>query len=315
MIKEKINILVTGCGGDIGQSIGKILNEYSLINNLYGCDISEKNAAQFIYSNFFLGLPCKDSNYISNLEKIVKEKNIDFIIPISEPELRFFTNENISTIGASKLILASLEAREVGFDKLNTADFLKEEGLPYPITLAIESVDEILNFPVILKSRTGSGSSDVSVVKDNDTLTFMKKRNPDFIVQEYLDGDNGEYTCGLFRSKKGMIRTIIIKRELMGSQTGYGEIMDNSAIDSLLHKIADKLNLNGSINVQLRITSKGPVVFEINPRFSSTIRFRHLFGFKDLEWSIEDELNLPISNYIPNSVGKKLYKGFNEYIE
>lgn len=314
-MQKKLNILVTGCGGDIGQSIGKILNEYALVGTLYGCDISDKNAAKFIYSNFFLGLPCKDSDYISNLEKTVQEKAIDFIIPISEPELRFFTNENISNIGASKIIMASVAAREVGFDKLNTADFLKKENLPYPITLAIESVDGIVNFPVILKSRTGSGSSDVSIVKDSDTFTFMKNRNPDFIVQEYLDGDNGEYTCGVFRSKKGVIRTIIIKRELMGSQTGYGEIMDNSAIDSLLHTIAEKLNLTGSINVQLRITSKGPVVFEINPRFSSTIRFRHLFGFKDLEWSIEDELNMPISNYIPNSIGKKLYKGFNEYIE
>jgi carbamoyl-phosphate synthase large subunit len=314
-MQKKLNILVTGCGGDIGQSIGKILNEYPLIDHLYGCDISDKNAAQFIYSNFFLGLPCNDPNYISYLEEIVKKKDIDLIIPVSEPELRFFTNGDIRTIGDSILILASLEAREVGFDKLNTAEFLKKEDLPYPITLAIESVDKIVNFPIILKSRIGSGSSDVSIVKDIDTFTFMKNRNPDFIVQEYLDGDNGEYTCGLFRSKKGVIRTIIIKRELMGSQTGYGEIMYNLEIDSLLHKIADKLNLNGSINVQLRITSKGPVVFEINPRFSSTIRFRHLFGFKDLEWSIEDELNIPISNYIPNSIGKKLYKGFNEYIE
>ncbi len=313
-MNEKLNILVTGCGGDIGQSIGKILNEYDLVNNLYGCDISDKNAAQFIYSNFFLSLPCKSHKYIYDLEKIVKEKNIDFIIPVSETELRFFTNGKISYIGDSKIIMASFGAREVGFDKLKTAEFLEKENLPFPLTLPIEAVDKIVDFPVILKSRTGSGSSDVSVVRDIDTLIFMKNRNPDFILQEYLDGSNGEYTCGLFRCKKGIIRTIIIKRELMGSQTGYGEVIHNVEIDSLLYKIAEKLNLIGSINVQLRLTSKGPVVFEINPRFSSTILFRQLFGFKDLEWSIEDELNLSISNYFPNSVGKKLYKGFNEYI-
>ena len=138
--------------------------------------------------------------------------------------------------------------------------------------------------------------------------------NPDFIVQEYLDGNGGEYTCGLFRSKNGVIRTIIIKRKLMGGLTGYGEIIDNSEINLLLIDIANKLNLIGSINVQLRITSKGPIVFEINPRFSSTIRFRHLLGFKDLIWCIEDQLNKSISNYYSNSVGKKIYKGYNEYI-
>lgn len=315
MIKEKLNILVTGCGGDIGQSIGKILNEYGIVNNLYGCDISDKNAAKFIYSNFFLGLACKDPNYISNLEIIVKEKNIDFIIPISEPELRFLSKLKIRKIGSAELIVASAEALEVGFDKLNTADFLKIENLPFPITHSVKDIENVEKFPVIMKSRTGSGSSNVKIVGDNHTFIFIKNGNPDFIVQEFLDGDNGEYTCGVFRSKSGIIRSIILKRELMGGFTGYGEVIANKEIDKLLHDVAEKLNLIGSINIQLRLTSRGPVVFEINPRFSSTVRFRHLFGFKDLEWSIEDKLGLPISAYTETAIGKKLFKGFNEYIQ
>lgn len=315
MIKDKLNILVTGCGGDIGQSIGKILNEYTLVNNLYGCDISDKNAAKFIFSNFFLGLACNDPKYISNLENIVKEKNIDLIIPISEPELRFLSKLKISKIGKADLILASAEALEVGFDKLNTANFLKKENLPFPITHSVTTIDVIDKFPVILKSRTGSGSSNVSIVRDNDSFVSIKKSNPDFIVQEFLDGDSGEFTCGVFRSKGGIVRSIILKRELMGGFTGYGEVIENKEIEKLLHNLAAKLQLTGSINVQLRLTSKGPVVFEINPRFSSTVRFRHLFGFKDVEWSIEDRLDIPLSNYNETAVGKKLYKGFNEYIQ
>jgi carbamoyl-phosphate synthase large subunit len=315
MIKEKLNILVTGCGGDIGQSIGKILNEYNLVNNLYGCDISDKNAAKFIYADFFLGLPCSDPAYIRNLETIVKEKSIDFIIPISEPELRFLSKQNISIIGDAKMILASSLALEIGFDKLKTADFLKKEKLPFPVTHSVEHVDSVGEFPVVMKSRTGSGSSTVSIVKDNDTFVSLKKGNPDFIVQEFLDGNNGEYTCGVFRSNSGIIRSIILQRELMGGFTGYGEVIKNKEIDKLLHDVAEKMHLVGSINIQLRLTSKGPVVFEINPRFSSTVRFRHLFDFKDVEWSIEDKLGIPISDYTETAIGKKLYKGFNEYIQ
>lgn len=314
MRKDKINILVTGCGGDIGQSIGKILNEYNKVNTLYGCDISEKNAAKFIYSNFIKGLPCNDIDYLSFLEDIVKKKKIDLIIPASEPELRFFTNKKINNITRCIIISASLRAREIGFDKLNTAQFLEKEGLPFPITFDVKDAKDAIIFPVILKSRNGSGSQNINVIKDIMSFNYIKKMNPDFIVQEYLDGNGGEYTCGLFRSKNGVIRTIIIKRKLMGGLTGYGEIIDNSEINLLLIDIANKLNLIGSINVQLRITSKGPIVFEINPRFSSTIRFRHLLGFKDLIWCIEDQLNKSISNYYSNSVGKKIYKGYNEYI-
>ena len=40
-----------------------------------------------------------------------------------------------------------------------------------------------------------------------------------------------------------------------------------------------------------------PYVFEINPRFSSTVRFRDLFGFKDVLWVLEDEIKTVISSY------------------
>lgn len=313
--KKKINVLVTGCGGDIGQSVGKILNESDLIDNLFGCDISDKNAAKFIYSNFFVGLPCKDANFVKNLESIVIEYDIDFIMPISEPELRFFSKQNINKIGEAQLILASAEALKVGFDKLFTANFLKDENLPFPVTQALDEVDNVEKLPVILKSRTGSGSSNVTVVFDNEIITSFKGNKSDYIVQEFLDGDNGEYTCGVFRSSAGLTRSIILKRELMGGFTGYAEIIANEVITKLLHAVAEKLKLRGSINIQLRLTSKGPVVFEINPRFSSTVRFRDLLGFKDVQWSIEDMMGIPVSDYIETSIGKKIYKGFNEYIQ
>jgi len=313
--QKKINILVTGCGGDIGQSVGKILNENGLIDNLYGCDISDKNAAKFIYANFFIGLPCKNINYIKNLEDLVLKLNIDYIVPISEPELRFFSKNGIYKIGTATLITASEEALKIGFDKLFTANFLKKENLPFPDTYAIEDIDSVEDFPVILKSRTGSGSATVSIVRDQETFLSFKDKEKDFIVQEYLEGDNGEYTCGVFRSKEGITRSIILKRELMGGFTGYAEIVANEKITELLEAVAEKIKLRGSINIQLRLTSKGPVIFEINPRFSSTVRFRDLLGFKDVLWSLEDTMNLPLSDYTDTSIGKKIYKGFNEYIQ
>ena len=42
------------------------------------------------------------------------------------------------------------------------------------------------------------------------------------------------------------------------------------------------------MNVQLRLTDRGPRVFEINPRFSSTVLMRHRMGFTDVLWAIEE---------------------------
>ncbi len=221
---NKINILITGCGGDIGQSIGKILNESDYVNNLYGRDISDKNAAQFIFSNFSTGLPCSHPDYIKGLEDFVANNAIDIVLPIAEPELRFFSRNNIlENIGAAEADSCFSTSPEVGFDKLKTAEFLEQNGLPFPVSQPLENVSDMneQKLPVILKARVGSGSSKVNVVRDMDEFTFLQKRSSAFVMQEYLEGD--EYTCGVFRSKNGLIRNIILRRELMGGFSGYGE--------------------------------------------------------------------------------------------
>ena len=75
-----MNVLVTGCGGDIGQSVGKILTESKQIKKLYGCDISNKNAGIFIYKKFFLSKPCDDRRYLTNLKKFVNSNQIHLVI-------------------------------------------------------------------------------------------------------------------------------------------------------------------------------------------------------------------------------------------
>jgi len=42
------------------------------------------------------------------------------------------------------------------------------------------------------------------------------------------------------------------------------------------------------MNVQLRLTDKGPRVFEINPRFSSTVLMRHRLGYCDVLWAMDE---------------------------
>ena len=78
--------------------------------------------------------------------------------------------------------------------------------------------------------------------------------------------------------------------------------------------VTNTLDLRGSINIQLRFTSEGPRIFEINPRFSSTIYFRHAVGFQDLIWSVNDALGLPIPEKITIDYAKKFYRYFESKI-
>jgi carbamoyl-phosphate synthase large subunit len=67
-------------------------------------------------------------------------------------------------------------------------------------------------------------------------------------------------------------------------------------------KIAKKLELNGSINIQLRLHEGLPYIFEINPRFSSTVFIRSELGFNDVAWSLGDKTTLDeFDNFLDSS--------------
>lgn len=315
---KKIKILVSGCGGDIGQSIGKILLTQTERFDLYGIDINAKNPGKFIFKNFSIGLPVNHIGYMDFILEYLDKNKIDLFLPIAEPELRFFATKGITgKIGNAKMITANLKAMQIGFDKYVTSEFLKKSNLPFPLTFIANSIPLLLSFPFILKSRIGSGSKKLFIVENEiDLQYFRNKLNlRDYVGQEFLPDNEGEYTCGLFRSNTGETRFITFKRELTGGYSGYGEIINNERIDILLMKIAKELDLKGSINVQIRFKEDQPIVFEINPRFSSTVLFRNLFGFDDVIWSIQDALGLPISDYEQIKHHKFFYKGFSEYVD
>jgi carbamoyl-phosphate synthase large subunit len=144
----------------------------------------------------------------------------------------------------------------------------------------------------------------------------LEKKYHDLIFQELLDGKAGEFTCCVYGTNNGTYRNIIFKRELTsGGYSGYGELVEDDKVSELLVEIADLLQLRGSINIQLRIHNGLPVVFEINPRVSSTILFRHLLGFNDLQWSLEELLGAEVSGYTKPDAGRCFYKGYQEYIK
>jgi carbamoyl-phosphate synthase large subunit len=307
---KPLNVLITGCGGDIAQSIAKILSECDFVQKLVGTDMEKNHFGILVFENFEFLPPCNTSEYYSQLDKIINRHEIHIIIPTSEPEIKEFFKQGCKTFYKGiPLLIASEEALAIGFDKLETVKFLKGNSLDFPDTTVISEASTC-TLPSILKSRIGSGSKKIFKIETEFDFAYFKHKYPDFIIQEYLAPDDEEYTCGLFRSKAGKIITIVFKRRLIGDSTGYGETVKDKSIESLLVKIAETINLCGSINVQLRNTNRGPVVFEINPRFSSTVLFRHMLGYQDLVWSIKDIFGELVLTEIPDFSGRKIYRGY-----
>ena len=126
---------------------------------------------------------------------------------------------------------------------------------------------------------------------------------------------NQEYTCPVYSNNTKNFISLIIKRKMKGGLTSSGVVVKNKDIESYVNKIAMAIKLKGSINIQLRMTSNGPILFEINPRLSGTLVFRDKMGFMDLRWWVSDLFGLKNMVYKPPKAGTKFYRSYSEYIK
>jgi len=309
-----MNILVTGIAGDIGTGIGRILQESRIAHKLLGCDIHGEHLGASIFDACYLMPPASSPEYLETLKSFVKENEIQGVVVSAEPELRFFAGQNEAALAGLPLVMANRLAMQTGFDKLATADFIRGIGCEAPWTTPIET-EEPQAFPCILKSRTGAGSRSIFLVKDATQVEAYRALFKGFVWQEFIPGDSDEYTCGLYGCTNGEIRTIIFRRRLAGGLTGYAELVKNDTIEALCVRIGTALQLRGSINVQLRLGVRGPLVFEINPRFSSTVAFRHRLGFTDVLWSLQEQILAKETAYHPtHPPGTRIYRTSSEVV-
>lgn len=310
---DKINILITAIGGDLGYSLYKILKNQNFVNEIFCCDMTNKNAASVLCKNFFCVPPAANNNYYQEVEAAVKKFKIQLVIPASEFELRFFLKNKISHINNVPILMVPEPVLSIGLNKYSTYEFLKNNNFPYPKTYLPHEINKTLfDFPVILKHPESCGSANIITVENQDELNFYTKKFPEYIAQEFINGE--EYTCGLYQNES-QTETIIFRRTLKKGLTSYAELVTDTEIKQLLITLAQKINLSGSINIQLRKNQKGIFIFEINPRFSSTVMFRHQLGFTDLIWSVYDILTIPHDKYIPLNKNAVFYRIYDEIIK
>src|SRR3546814_18266626 len=89
--------------------------------------------------------------------------------------------------------MANRRAMAIGFDKLETAQFIAGLEAPSPWTYSVSDRDP-LGYPCILKSRYGAGNQGVSVVDNPAMAGAYRDLFPEAIWQEYIQGDNDDNT-------------------------------------------------------------------------------------------------------------------------
>ncbi|HLC19755.1 MAG TPA: ATP-grasp domain-containing protein [Candidatus Nanoarchaeia archaeon] len=293
--EKRIPVLITGVGGQLGQSIVKSIRLSKIGTTIIGTDCDSLSAGLYRIDKAYIVPQAHERSYIPTLIKIIQENSIELVLVGSDKEVETLAEHKKEIEGAgTKILVSDKSVIQVG-DKWELVEFLKENGLNYPETARAdddEAVKKLMQkgFPLIVKTCRGSGSKQVHRVQNEEELQLVLKKMPDAIVQELLLPDEEEYTYGSYHSGDGIIGHMLLKRELMGGLTGKCRVVNNAAIEKYAESIITKLRPEGPCNIQMRLTKRGPVAFEINPRFSSTVIIQAKCGFNAPELALRDKI-------------------------
>ncbi|MBA3466302.1 MAG: ATP-grasp domain-containing protein [Gemmatimonadaceae bacterium] len=284
-----MKLLITGAEGDIADALCRIARSSWPDSVVHGSDLSGDSWPRMNGFAAVHRLPHATApDYLSALTTLHARERFTAIVPVTDAEL-----STLSSSESGDFPFVKLDSAWLGFslDKLETPRWLARSGFPALRTTSLSEAAGA-DLPVIVKPRRGHGSRGLEIVRTPERLAAVQaERTDEAIAQQYVGDPEGEFTCCIFRHRRsGEIRTIALRRQLQGGITGRATVESIPSINALLEAMATAGDLDGSVNVQLRLLDSGPMVFEVNPRFSSTVMMRHLLGFRDFVWAVESRL-------------------------
>lgn len=319
-------ILVSGAGSLLGQGIIKTIKSCKKKYEIYGTDYLEDAIGLYWCRKGYI-LPDilkskeNEKKWLSKITRIIKKHKINYVIPGLDFELPIFSKYKkiLETKCNCIIIVSNTEIIKIFRDKWLTSEYLKNNNFLYADTVLPRQTKDFLKrnkFPLIVKPRVGSTSKNVFLVKNTLELKVALKKCKKPLIQEYLYKNNNEYTCGvIFDPKKNIcLSSVILNRKLKNGNTikaSFKRDKKYKKINYFISSLVKKIKPFGPLNFQLCLTSKGPKIFEINPRFSGTTPLRNLFGVNEIQIFLESLEGKKIKKVLLKS--GTIYRYYNDY--
>ena len=274
-MNKKINVLVDGVGGDVGQGVLKSLRETTLDIELYASCISNTSSWLYKIDNSFIFPFVSDEKYIEHLIDFIRTYKIDVYFPTIDSSLlkiasyKKYIEEETSCI----VFIDDLEKIEICDDKYKTILFLNTNGYSAPLSIECGDKNKIKyfieqqGFPLVQKSKRGNGAKEVNVINYSADLDVLLDDN--WMLQEYLDIEY-EITSGIYIGDDKKVKYIyVLQRELRCGSTYKAQIIIDNKLNALLEEIALSMDMK-YINIQAVYKNEKLYPFEFNGRMSGT---------------------------------------------
>jgi carbamoyl-phosphate synthase large subunit len=288
----KKKFFLSSIGGLLAQNVASCIRDEFPDAQIIGSDTHKEHAGSNFADTVLIVERVESEKFLSSLSDNLREHKPQYYFPLNESELRLLSSLSsknlVGLFEETEIVWSGKRVLDTFLDKESTMNFLDTIQLKRPKSYLSNDFGSY-KYPLIVKPRNSSGSKSLFLCNNleelKSSLVFVK--NP--IIQEFISDQDGEYTVGVFAKRGNGVRTISFRRRLSpGGGTSWCETYYDPNLVGICESIAKAIDLDGSINVQLRKFEGKYYIFEINPRFSSTVHIRSKLGFNDVLWSLED---------------------------
>lgn len=295
---RSIRVFLTGAGGagtiEVIRSL-KATGRYYVITG----DASA-SAGGYAFADRSYVMPWViDPRYEAVVREILVNERPDFVIPLIDEEIGLVHRIVSAEFPSVRVVAPRPEFCDSMLDKFEMAEKMTPLGLSVARTWLASDASSA-EFPAIVKPRTGRGSRGFAVVESKKALdryiAGTEQPAERFIIQEKLEGR--EFTTSAVVALGGPLLTVVPKEAMIKKGiTQVGVTRRVPAIERLIRDIQDRLRADGPFNVQLMLGADGqPKVFEINPRYSTTVALTLGAGLDEVDVVLRHALGEPIGS-------------------
>ena len=285
-------ILISGLGGSLFPYLHQKLVEGGHEPHYVDSNVTLKRV--YAQLNFYPAPLVTDPGYKKFILDLCRQKKIEVYVPLIDEELL-----KAAAIGKEieglKVLVPRAEFISLCLNKFELMDKLRETGISLVTTYKADAFAFQIPYPVFAKPNSGRGSRGIRKIAGKAELEayfILEKFNrADVILQPCLEGT--EYTVSVLVNTANKVLAVSPKKIILKKGITISAVTENnSIIEKLARKITDVLQPAGPFNIQLFLSKDSKAsVFEINPRFSTTLVMSYEAGLQEISLLTENYFN------------------------
>ena len=240
--------------------------------------------------------------------------SIYYCVVDEEVETMALHRDDLKNIGVT-LCVANTEAVVICHNKDKFAVWSEQNIPDYCIKRYIHYEDvKDEDFPLFVKPIEGRASIGCRRIDSRFELDYYKKQWDGFVVQEFTSGDF--IVADVVRCRKTGYVQVCQRQELLRNSNGCGisvQIVKNDTVDKACRTIAEKLDLDGVVNMEFFVSDDSAKIIEVNPRIPAGVAYSCMAGLNIVKLALDIAEGKAVVGASPIRTGAYFAKRYETY--